>query len=182
MDPKVVFFSANFFGYHFRDGLRPEMGLHFRSTSAIKTGVWIWVSTHRGRHQALRYDENSSSTKAASICQATGPVLLVVPCYSPRHTSGITTRRWDVVVVIMSTTRAVAMLRHHSFCLVEDEEGSRRLGDIAVDERDRHNQREEIATPKYNPPSVKLMCRVSLVASTVQLLHGLRCSGAAGPM
>jgi len=29
-----------------------------------------WVSTHRARQQALRYAENSSSTKAASICQA----------------------------------------------------------------------------------------------------------------
>ena len=117
MDPKVVFFSANFFGYHFRDGLRPEMGLHFRSTSAIKTGVWIWVSTHRGRHQALRYDENSSSTKAASICQATRLVLLAAPCYPPRHASGITTNRRDVVVVIVSTMRAAAMLRNHKQCL-----------------------------------------------------------------
>ena len=70
MDPILVIFSAKFFGFHFRDGLQPEMGPHFRSTSAIETGVRIWVSTHRGRQQALRYAENSSSTKAASICQA----------------------------------------------------------------------------------------------------------------
>ena len=105
------------------------MELHFRSTSAIETGVWIRVSTHRGRQQALRYAENSSSTEAASIRQATGPVLLAVPCYPPRHASGITTSRWDVVVVIVPTMRAAAMLRNHNFCLVEDEESSRRLGE-----------------------------------------------------
>ena len=127
MDPKLVIFS----GYHLRDALQPEVGLHFRSTSAVETGVWIWVSTHRGRQQALRYAENSIRAKAASIChaQATGPVLLAVPRYPPRHASSITTSRWDVVVVIVSTTRAVAMLRNHKFFHVEDEECSRRLGD-----------------------------------------------------
>ena len=131
MDPKLVIFSAKFFGFHFRDGLQPEMGPHFGSTSAIETGVWIWVSTHRVRQQALRLAENSSSTKGPRLCakQATRPVLLAVPCYPPRHASGITTSRWDVVVVIVSTMRAAAMLRNHNFCLVEDEEGSRRLGD-----------------------------------------------------
>ena len=64
MDPKLMFFSAKFFSFHFRDGLQPKMGPHVRLTSAIETGVWIWVSTHRGRQQALRYDDNSSSTKA----------------------------------------------------------------------------------------------------------------------
>ena len=70
MDPNLVIFSAIFFSFHFRDGLQQAMGPYFRSTSAIEIGVWIWVSTHRGRQQALRYAENSSSTKAASICQA----------------------------------------------------------------------------------------------------------------
>ena len=56
-------------------------------------------------------------------------VLLAAPCYPPQHASGITTNRWDVVVVIVSTMRVAAMLRNHNFCLVEDEEGSRRLGD-----------------------------------------------------
>ena len=37
-------------------------------------------------------------------------------------------------------------------------------------------------TPTDNPPSVKRMCRVSLVASSMLLLHGLRCSGATSPM
>ena len=111
MDPKLVIFSAKFFSFHFRDGLQPEMGPHFRSTPAIETGVWIWVSTHRGRQQALRYAENSSSTKGPRLPakQATRPVLLAVPCYPPRHASGITTSRWDVVVavvVIVSTMRA----------------------------------------------------------------------------
>ena len=41
-------------------------------------------------------------------------------------------------------------------------------------------QREK-TTPKDNPPSVKRVCRVSLVASTALLLHGLRCS-ATSPM
>ena len=50
-----------------------------------------------------------------SAMQATGPVLLDVPRYPPRHASGITTSRWDVVVVIVSTTRAVAVLRNHNF-------------------------------------------------------------------
>ena len=82
----------------------------------------------------MRYDENSSSTKAASISSklAARTVLLAVPCYPPRHASGITTSRWDVVVVIVSTMRAAAMLRNHNFCLVEDEEGSRRLGDSCL--------------------------------------------------
>ena len=31
------------------DGLQPEMEPHFRTTSASETGVWMWVSTHRGR-------------------------------------------------------------------------------------------------------------------------------------
>ena len=50
--------------------------------------------------------------------------------------------------------------------------------EIAVDERDRHSQREEKTTPKDSPPSVKRICRFSLVASTIPLLHGLRCSDA----
>ena len=79
----------------------------------------------------MRYADNSSSTPRPrpSAKQATRPVLLAVPCYPPRHASGITTSRWDVVVVIVSTMRAAAMLRNHNVCLVEDEEGSRRLGD-----------------------------------------------------
>ena len=65
-----------------------------------------------------------------SAKQATRPVLLAVPWCPPRHASGITTSRWDVLVVIVSTMRAAAMLRNHIFfCLVEDEKGSRRLGD-----------------------------------------------------
>ena len=130
MDSKLVFFSANFFDYHFRDSLQPEMGLHFRSTSAIETGVWIWVSTRRGRQQALSYAETVVVSRPhPSAKQAIGPVLLAVPRYPPRHASGITTSRWDVVAVIVATTRAVAMLRNHIFCLDEDEQGNRCLGD-----------------------------------------------------
>ena len=129
LDSKLVIFSAKFFSFNFRDDLQPKIGPHFRSTSAIETGVWIGVCTHRERQQALRYAEISSSTKAASICQATRPVLLAVPCYPPRHASTITTSRWDVVVLIVSTTRAAAVLRNHNVRLVEDEEGSRRMGD-----------------------------------------------------
>ena len=65
--PKLVIFWANFFSFHFRDGLQPKMGPHFRSTSAIEAGVWIWVSTHRGRQQALRYAENSSSNNQGRV-------------------------------------------------------------------------------------------------------------------
>ena len=131
MDPKLVIFSANFFSFHFRDGLQPEMGPHFRSTSAIETGVLIWVSTHRGRQQALGYAKNSISVPMPRLSakQATRPVLLAVPCYPPRHASGITTSRWDAVVVIVWTMRAAAMLPNRNFCLVADEEGNRRLGD-----------------------------------------------------
>ena len=53
--------------------------------------------------------------------------------------------------------------------------------EITVDERDRHSQREGKTTRKDNPPSVKRMCRVSLVAIPM-LLHGQRCSGATSPM
>ena len=93
MDPKLMTFSAKFFDYYFRDGLQPEMGVHFRSKSAIETGVWIWVSTHRGRQQALRYAENSTSTKGriylpskqqdmcCLLCPATHPCT---PQGSPR--------------------------------------------------------------------------------------------------
>ena len=71
------------------------------------------------------------------------------------------------------------MLRNHNFCLVEDEERVVAVWEVAVDERDRHSQREEKTKRKDNPPSVKRLCRVSLVASTMLLLHGgLRCSGA----
>ena len=66
MDPKLVIFWAKCFSFHFRDGLQLEMGPLFRSTSTIETGVWIWVPTHPGRQQALRYAESRSSTK----CQA----------------------------------------------------------------------------------------------------------------
>ena len=66
MDPKLMILSANFFSFHFRDGLQPKMGPHFRSTSAIETGIWIWVSTHRGRQQALTYAENSERQKKSS--------------------------------------------------------------------------------------------------------------------
>ena len=78
----------------------------------------------------MRYAENSSSTKAASICEASNKTcaafcaLLPTPARLRHHTS-----RWDVVVVIVSTMRAAAMLRNHNFCLIEDEEGSRRLED-----------------------------------------------------
>ena len=74
MDPKLVIFSVIFFSVHFRDGIQPKRGPHFRSTSSIETGVWIWVSTHRGRQQALRYAEKSNSTKAASIFQASNKI------------------------------------------------------------------------------------------------------------
>ena len=69
-------------------------------------------------------------------------VLLGVPCYSPRHASGITTSRWDVVALIMSTMRAAAMLRNHHACLVEDEEGSRRLGELLMNEIDTASERK----------------------------------------
>ena len=104
MDPKLVIFWANFFSFHLRDGVQPEMGPHFSSTCAIEPGVWIWVSTHRGRQQAMRYAENSSSTKAASICQASNKTCAACCALLPtRHASGITTSRWYVVVVIVST-------------------------------------------------------------------------------
>ena len=83
--------------------------------------------------------------------------------------------------MIVSTTRAAAMLHNHNFASSR----TRRVvavSEIAVDERDRHSQREENMTLKDNPPRVKRMCRVSLVGSTILLLHGLRCSGATGPM
>ena len=90
LDPKLVIFWAKFFSFHFRDGLQLEMGPHFRSTSSIETGVWIWVSTHRGRQQALRYAENSS-IKAVSICQASSKTcaaccaLLPTPAHLRHH-------------------------------------------------------------------------------------------------
>lgn len=64
-DPKVVIFLAKRFDYHFRDGFLPEMEPHFRSTSRPKLAIAVAsspVSTHRWRQQALRCDENSSSS------------------------------------------------------------------------------------------------------------------------
>ena len=102
------------------------------------------------------------------------------PATQPWHASGITTSRWDVVVVV-STMRAAAMLRNECFA---SSRTSRVVAvwEIAVYERDRHSQREEKMTPEDKPPRVTRMCRVSLVASTMLLRHGLRCSGATHPM
>ena len=175
-------FSAIFFSFHFRDRFQPEMGPLFRSTSAIETGVWIWVSTHCGRQQALRYAENSSSTNAASICRASNKTcaaccaLLPTPARLRHHHELLGRGCCDCVDY---STKAVTILRDHKIYLVEDVVA---VWETAVDERGRHSQREEKTTPKDNPPSVKRMCRVSLVASTMMLLHGLRCSGAASPM
>lgn len=70
-DSKRVICSAKFVGYHFRDGLQTEMGLHYRSTSAVETGVYIWASTHCGRQQALRYTETA--------------VVVLRPCLSAKQ-------------------------------------------------------------------------------------------------
>ena len=74
--------GLDFFGYHFRDGLQPEMEPHFRTTSASETGVWIWVSTHSGRHK------RSNEPKTATQLQ-NKPHLPVLRCpIPPRDTSG----------------------------------------------------------------------------------------------
>ena len=69
-------------------------------------------------------------------------LLLTVLRYQPARASGITTSRWDVVALIMSTMRAAAMLRNHHACLVEDEEGSRRLGELLMNEIDTASERK----------------------------------------
>ena len=61
-----------------------------------------------------------ASSKTCAACCALLP--------TPARLTGITSR-WDVVVVIVSTVRAAAMLRNHNVRHDEDEEGSRRLGD-----------------------------------------------------
>ena len=64
------------------DGLQPEMEPHFRTTSASETGVWIWVSTHSGRHK------RSNEPKTATQLQ-NKPHLPVLRCpIPPRDTSG----------------------------------------------------------------------------------------------
>ena len=74
MGSKMVHFRMKFFDFHFRDGLHSEMEPPIFDQHRDRN--WrldlesSWVSTHRARQQALRYAENSSSTKAASICQA----------------------------------------------------------------------------------------------------------------
>ena len=123
------------------------MGLHFRSTSAIEIGVWIWVSTHRGKQQAFRYAENSSSTRPRlSAKQATGPALLAVPRYpaSPRAVGTWLQLRCCATTIFASSGTASS--------------GTRRavaVWEIAVVERDLHSQREEKTTPEDNPSSVK---------------------------
>ncbi|CAM9621509.1 unnamed protein product [Laminaria digitata] len=109
MDPKLVIVSARCFDYHFRDGLQPEMGLHFRSTSAMKK--WR-LDLHRdGFPHIVGGNKRCDKPKTAvaprpqlSSTPATGPVLLAVPRYPPPRASDITTSRWDLVVVIVSTT------------------------------------------------------------------------------
>ena len=117
-DPRLVIFHDIFFGYsyHFRDALQPEMewgstiGQH--PLPKLVYGLSSWrVSTHSGRQQAFKYAETNSSTEGPHLSpeQETGPVLLAVPRYPPPRTSDIiATSRWDRIVMV-STTRKLAL-------------------------------------------------------------------------
>ena len=93
-------FLAIFFVYLFRDGLQPEMGTHFRTTSASETMVWVWVSTHGGKHK------RSNTPKTAA--QQHKPHQYCCVSYPLAHASGITTSRWKRIVLV-PTTRTLAL-------------------------------------------------------------------------
>ena len=78
MDPNLVIVWTFFFQFSFSGRPPTGNGPYFRLTSAIETGAWIWVSTHRGRQRALRYAENNSRIKAAFICQPSNKTC--APC------------------------------------------------------------------------------------------------------
>ena len=183
MDLKLVIFSANFFSFNFRQALQPELGPHFRSTSAIETGERI-LGFHTSRettiveicrkqlwYQGPVYLPGKQQDLCCLPCPATHPGT---PQAAPRAVGmwllwlcrlWEQLRRCATTILTSSRTRRVVAVR-----------------EIAVDERDPHSQREEKMTPEDSSPSVKRMCRVSLAASTMLLLHGLRCSGATSPM
>ena len=106
-------------------------GGNFSDLFVSEDGVWIWVvmGFHR-LWEATSVVENKPKAvvQPASICQATGVLLLlVVLCYPPARASGITTSRSDGIVMV-STTRALPLssqlrLRHSpsstTTCLVE---------------------------------------------------------------
>ena len=74
IDPKMVKFRAKNIGYHFQDGHQPEMEPLFPTTSASQTGVWAWVSPHRGRHK--RSNEPKTAAQQHSSTSRICPALL----------------------------------------------------------------------------------------------------------
>ena len=74
MGSKMVHFRVKFFDFHFGTASTRKWSPIFDQHRDRNWRLDLessWVSTHRARQQALRYAENSSSsTKAASICQA----------------------------------------------------------------------------------------------------------------
>ena len=129
----MVFFRAIFFGYHFRDGPQPQMEPLLRTTSASKAGVWICVSTQRGRYKR----SNEPNTAAQQHDKPHLPSTAAVSRIPSRTPPGITTSRWNRMIMV-STTRALPLssqyrLRHSPSSttnrLVEDK-GSRCLGDF----------------------------------------------------
>ena len=121
----------------FRACLHPEMGVHFRICLCPKMASGF---DRDGFPQVVAGNKRCNSkpetaVQAASICLVTGTLLLVVPRYPPARASGITTSRWDRIVMVL-TTRALPLSsqlgwRHSpsstTTYLIEDE-GSRRLG------------------------------------------------------
>ena len=125
----------------------------------------------------MRYAENSSSTKAASICQARNKTCAACCALLPTPALPRAVGTW-----LLRLCRLREQLRCCATTFFASSRARRVVAvwEVAVDERGRHSQREEKTTPKDNPPSMKRVCRVSLVASTMLLLHGwaemLRCA------
>ena len=125
--PDNRFFFGPNFRVAFRDGFRPEMGVHFRIYVCPK------ITSGSGFSQVVGGNKRCNKPKTAG----NSVLLLAVPRYPPARASGITCLRDRTVMV--STTRALPLssqlrLRHSPIltttCLDEDEEeGSRRLGE-----------------------------------------------------
>ena len=77
----LFFFRALVFDYHFREGRQQEVRPHFRTTSASEVRVWIWISTHRGRHK------RSNEPKTAA--QLHKPHLPSTAMSTPRRADGL---------------------------------------------------------------------------------------------
>ena len=165
--PKMAIFQAYIFGYRYQIGLlQQKKGVNFLMKSPSENGIRIWFHTyHNHSIMVLLY---SSSTRQRHMhethrfvcCNHRGAraTTAAVPRYPLAHTSGLNTSRWDRIVTMVATTRALPLSSqsrwHHSTStrhtrlmvllvlririFVEDEDSQPpRLRLVVVDARDR---------------------------------------------